>query len=490
MKEHPLPRADAELPATQELSPLPEQRDYRLTCPVCGSVFEDDGFLLSCPLPHSPALLTTCYSARTFEPDSRAPGFYRYRCWLPGTNRFPNAPVSPTYQSRELSAILGLPNLWIAFSGYWPERGAAFETATFKELEVYGVLSRIPARSSRVLVVASAGNTAAAFARICSENGVPCLVVVPETGMKKMLFAGSLRSCVKIICLTGHAGYSDAISFAELISREDGFVSEGGVKNVGRRDGMATAMLNAVESIGRLPDFYFQAVGSGAGAIAAHLAAKRLVADSRFGTKLPGLMLGQNVPFTPIYDSWKRGQRQFVEIDPGAARNLTKKILATVLSNQRPPYSIAGGMFDVLCESKGEMFAVRNREVLQAMTLFETCEGIDIEPAAAVALASLIQAVDSGRIKAEAVVLLHITGGGARKRAVEKALSLARPDLQIPLQHLETDAALEKACGLFAECSLAETTSTEPARVWLPQVTHESSGGPGCQPSKPLSPLA
>jgi cysteate synthase len=276
--------------------------------------------------------------------------------------------------------------------------------------------------------------------------------------MRKMLFDSALNPCVKIVCLTGHAAYSDAISFAERVSREDGFVSEGGVRNVGRRDGMATAMLNAVESIGRLPEYYFQAIGSGAGAIAAHEAAKRLVLDSRFGLSLPRVMLSQNAPFTPIYDSWKRGRRDFVEIDPGTARALTERILATVLSNQRPPYAVLGGLFDVLHESRGEVFAVRNAEVLQAMTLFEKCENIDIEPAAGVALASLTKAANSGQVSSEAVVLLHVTGGGARKRAVEKTLFLARPDLQLSLDQLDTTATLERACSLFGACKVLQAT--------------------------------
>jgi cysteate synthase len=424
---------------------------YQLTCPACGLVFDDDGLLLACPRPHAPTLLTTRYASRTLECNRRALGMDRYRCWLPARNRLAHTPRTVTYQSRRLSLILRLPNLWITFSGYWPERGATLETATFKELEVFGVLSRIPRYGFRALVVASAGNTAAAFARSSSENDVPCLIIVPASGMEKMRFAQRLGPCVKIICLTGGAAYSDAISLAERIAEEDGFVGEGGVKNVGRRDGMATAMLNAVETIGRLPDYYFQAIGSGAGAIAAHEAAKRLVKDSRFGRALPRLMLSQNLPFTPIYDSWKTGRRDFVETEADAARALTKKIMAAVLSNQRPPYSIAGGVFDVLSESQGDMAAVDNQEVSQAMELFERCEGIDIEPAAGVALAALRRAAKSGGIGPDATVLLHITGGGAGKRASERALLSVLPDLEIPLKELDTGRALEKACALFAD---------------------------------------
>jgi cysteate synthase len=209
--------------------------------------------------------------------------------------------------------------------------------------------------------------------------------------------------------------------------------------------------LNAVETIGRLPDYYFQAIGSGAGAIAAHEAAKRLVEDSRFGRALPRLMLSQNEPFTPIYDSWKTGRRDFVETDPDTARALSKKILATVLSNQRPPYSIVGGVFDVLRESQGDMFAVDNREVWQAMELFERCEGIDIEPAAGVALAALQRAANSGQIGRDATVLLHITGGGVDRRAAERALVSTPPDLELSLEELGKAGAIEKACALFAD---------------------------------------
>jgi cysteate synthase len=300
-------------------------------------------------------------------------------------------------------------------------------------------------------VVASAGNTAAAFASSSSENDIPCLIIVPASGMEKMRFTCRLQPCVKIVCLTGGAAHSDAIAFADRITQRDGFVGEGGVKNVGRRDGIATAVLNAVETMGKLPDYYFQAIGSGAGAIAAHEAAKRLIEDSRFGRALPRLMLSQNAPFTPIYDSWKTGRRELVETDPDTATDLAKKIVATVLSNQRPPYSTVGGVFDVLRESQGDMFTVDNQEVWQAMELFERCEGIDIEPAAGVALAALRQAANSGQIGSDATVLLHITGGGVAKRGSERTLFSTPPDLELSLEELGTDGGLEKACALFAE---------------------------------------
>jgi cysteate synthase len=431
---------------------------YQLGCSTCGYRFEDDGWVLECPRTHAPSLLGTIYSSRRLVCDEKAEGLYRYGCWLPVARQLAGAGAPVTYKSERLCRELGLPNLWIAFSGYWPERGATLETGTFKELEAYGVLSRIRRPSARILVVASAGNTAAAFARICSENGMPCLIVAPASGVSKMQFSGGIGPTVKIISLTEDADYSDAIAFADAIARRDGFVSEGGANNVGRRDGAATVMLRAVETIGALPDYYFQAIGSGVGAIAAHEAAKRLASSSLMSGGRPGkspalprLMLGQNLPFAPMFDSWRRGRRELIEMERSGARALAGQIVATVLSNQRPPYAIRGGIFDALSESGGDVLAVGNEDVGRAMRLFEECEGIDIEPAAGVALASLMQALRLERIARGSTVLLHITGGGHLKRSLRERLVRASANLEIPLSEICKDehAAVGKACDLF-----------------------------------------
>ena len=59
---------------------------------------------------------------------------------------------------------------------------------------------------------------------------------------------------------------------------------------------MACTVLSAVTTIGRIPDYYFQAVGSGTGAIAAWEANMRLIEDGRFGSNTMKLMVSQNAP--------------------------------------------------------------------------------------------------------------------------------------------------------------------------------------------------
>jgi len=425
-------------------------RPYQLHCPVCDTLFADDGLTLRCPTPHEPALLVTEYSSRQLVLDTQAEGIYRYQSWLPAIRRLSGSGRTLTYQSPCLSRITGLPNLWIAFNGYWPERGATLETATFKELEAFAVLSRIPAQCPGVLVVASAGNTAAAFAHACSQNNISCLVIVPESGLPRLQFAEPLAPCVQIVSLVGFTDYYDAITLADQVAQQDGFYAEGGVKNVARRDGLGTTLLSAVEAIGRLPDYYFQAIGSGSGGIAVHEMAKRLIGDGRFGTRLPRLMLSQNLPFIPIYLSWKMQRRELIAISREDGKRQIHQIAAHVLSNLHPPYGIHGGVFDALTESQGDVLVADNFETLYAMKLFEESEGVDIEPASGVALATLLKAATCGQIDRQALVLLHITGGGWYKHSSARKLIPAKPTLQIEAHEVGTDEAVQKVVALAA----------------------------------------
>ena len=423
---------------------------YRLRCRGCDGMFEDDRFVLECPMQHDePALLVPEYRDKRFEPDARAEGMFKYRRWLPGTRALSGAGSSVTYKSEKLNRLVGLSNMWVVFNGYWPEKGATLETTTFKELEAWSVLSRIPEQHAGVLVVASAGNTAAAFARACSLNEIPCLIVIPEAGLPCLRFSSDIDPCVKIVSLTGFADYYDAIVLADRVSQTDGFFPEGGVKNVAKREGLGTPVLNAVETIGRLPDYYFQAIGSGAGGIAAYDAAKRLAEDGRFGHEPPRLMLSQNLPFVPIYMSWKSRRRELVEIDDDDGKKQIQQISAQVLSNRRPAYSVRGGVFDALTETRGDMLTADNFEALHASRLFEETEGIDIDPAGAVAFATLLKAARYDGIEKEAQVLLNITGGGRHRRQLDNELIVARPALELDEGEVLLDRALDKIADLF-----------------------------------------
>ena len=87
----------------------------------------------------------------------------------------------------------------------------------------------------------------------------------------------------------------------------------------------------------------------------------------------------------------------------------------------------------------GDVSSVPNEEVWAAQRLFQESEGTDIEPASAVALASLETSIDEGRVGRDELVLLNITGGGGQRRRREVGLAASPPALRLPAD--ETDAA-------------------------------------------------
>jgi cysteate synthase len=147
--------------------------------------------------------------------------------------------------------------------------------------------------------------------------------------------------------------------------------------------------------------------------------------------------------------SWKSGRRELVEIGHDDGKKLIKQTVAHVLSNQRPPYSSNGGVFDVLTESQGDMLTADNLEALHAKRLFEDTEGIDIDPAAAVAFATLIKAARYGELEKEALVLLNITGGGRLRQQRDKKLIDVRPSVEITEEEHHRADTIDRIVGMF-----------------------------------------
>lgn len=421
---------------------------YNLVCVATGEQFEDAGWTLDYAGCNTPSLVRAIYAKKQLTLDESQQGIYKFRDWLP-IKRLLKCDAAPvTYRSEGLAKALGLENLYITFNGYFPERGAKMMTCSFKETEAYSVCARTDENCDKILVVASAGNTARAFAKVCSDNNIPLLLSVPEDNLNAMWFTEPLNDCVKLISCRKGGDYFDAIHLSNLALKSPMFYAEGGAKNIARRDGMSTTVLSAVTTIGRIPDYYFQAVGSGTGAIAAWEANMRLIEDGRFGSNTMKLMVSQNAPFLPMYEAWKADSRAMLPYDDNQARKDAETIDAKVLSNRKPPYSLAGGLYDALKATGGDVLMADNLQAAKAAELFYATEGIDIHPAPAIALATLIEQVEKGNIDPKATIMLNITSGGERRAKEGKELWYLKPSLVFDLEPNEAEV-VEKVENLF-----------------------------------------
>jgi cysteate synthase len=393
---------------------------------LCGLIFDDDGLVLRCPADHSDALLRTEY------PAVATPVFDE---WLPAVRPVDTSAFSVAYRADRLAAAVGLKDLWVTFSGYWPERGANAPTCTFKDFEAAAVLGRLPL-DAPILVVASAGNTAAAFLHACRHSAARCLVIVPENAHDKIDVDGKPPN-VTYVMVCGDATYADAKTLAGSVSQGEQFQAEGGVLNVARRDGLARCFQLQVATSGSVPDLYVQGVGSAAGALGSYESALRM------RQRLPRMVLAQNAPRAAVVDRWRKTASTWQD----------KPIVAMELSNESPPYDLPGGIKDMLEDTAGSAVAVSNSAVLEAMRLFDEIEGIDIEPAAGVALAALGEAVRAGQVVDTERVHLNITGGGRlRKRAAGRGRPVV-PDLTIDARELRDPVSLRAATERVVKCT-------------------------------------
>ena len=425
--------------------------EYKLVCVATGQEFDDNGWSLDYEGCKTPSLIRANYANKqlTVREDENC-GLYKFRDWLP-VKRMLKCSASPvTYRSEGLAKALGLENLYITFNGYFPERGANMQTCSFKETEAYSVCARTSPDCDKVLVVASAGNTARAFAKVCSDNNIPLLLSVPSDNLDALWFEEPLNDCVKLIACEKGGDYFDAIRLSDMVLRSPRFYAEGGAKNVARRDGMGTTVLSAVTTIGRIPDYYFQAVGSGTGAIAAWEANMRLIEDGSYGDNIMKLMVSQNAPFVPMYDAWCADSRAMLPYDADKARRDATIIDAKVLSNRKPPYSIFGGLYDALKATNGEILVATNPQARKAAKLFKELEGIDIHPAAAINTAALIKAVADGKVEKGATVMLNITGAGEERFKQEHEICYLEPSIIFPL-NVDADEVVAKVEALFEE---------------------------------------
>jgi len=393
--------------------------EYELRCLECGMRIQDT-YTNRCPRGCDALLMSVYADNLRIRKDI---GIWKFYDWLPVRDTktvrkirtiVPDtAPV--TYLSDGLGKELGISNLYISFNGFWPERCAFMRSCTFKELEAICTLARVEERTSKTLVLASAGNTARSFAQVFSAARKPVVLVVPSINIRRVWTTVEVPSSVILVSLRGD--YTDAIRFASHLtecSSACDLINEGGVRNIARRDGLGIIILDALLQIRRMPDHYFQAVGSGVGAIGVYEMAYR--ACRRFTeNSIPHMHLAQNLPFAPMFSAWRARRNVIIADDMRNADACIKEMYADVLSNKNPPYSIKGGVYDVLSATDGEMYGIKNSEARAAQKLFECVEGIDIDPAASIAVAALVNAVERGIVKKNDYVLLNITGGGYQR---------------------------------------------------------------------------
>jgi len=409
---------------------------YQLKCLKSEDLIEDDYTLHYT----ENALLRAEYN-EPFELQEDAEGVWKYLSWLPVSKANEYTAGTVTYKAEALGDAMGLSDLWVSFNGYWPEKGGACPTGSFKDMEAVPTLQRMHDHGVKGLIVASAGNTARGFTHFCGLDGMPLIVVVgKDHGNRVWARPENPAESVRLVVVED-GDYYDAKTVAKGIGAKlPGWQMEGSVHNVARRDGIGSLIIDAAYTMGRLPDHYFQGIGGGPGPIGIHEMAERLIEAELFEGPAPRQHLSQNIEHHPIHNAWQAGRDHLLDEDfpPHDV-----EVYSDYLMNKGPAYGQVGAVYDILKASKGQTYVVERTDAIAARETIESIEGIDVMTSSAVAAASLLQAVASGEVGKDDCILLNISGGGVERLKSDLETRVVEPWLRVS-KATGVNAILEK----------------------------------------------
>ena len=122
--------------------------NYTLKCLKTNDEFEDDY-----TLHYTDNALIQAEYKKEFQPINEL-GVWRYFDWLPTEKTSYQVAGTVTYHAKDLGNRLGLSNLWIAFHGYWPEKGGLCPTGSFKDMEAVPTIQRMKDHSCKGMICA------------------------------------------------------------------------------------------------------------------------------------------------------------------------------------------------------------------------------------------------------------------------------------------------------------------------------------------------
>lgn len=232
------------------------------------------------------------------------------------------------------------------------------------------------------------------------------------------------------------ASFVEAFDTAGTYARAQGYTSERGFFNPGRREGLKLAFFEAVDQIPRPIDCYVQAVSSAMGVFGTFSGARELLAMGHIPC-LPRLLCIQQSGCAPMARAWGDGAETIGE---GYIVKNPHGIAEAILRGN--PSRVYPYVRDIVRESRGEMTFVSEDDIRLARELLLEEEGIDVCFSAATAMAGVIQLSRLGKVSKDEVILVNLTGRDRDRELVAGGLrfyknkdewrSTQYPDLALP----------------------------------------------------------
>lgn len=270
-------------------------------------------------------------------------------------------------------------------------------TGSFKDRGMTAAISEAVGRGVQTVICASTGNTAASAAAYAARAGLRAIVLIPEGKVAAGKLAGAVAYGAEVIQIDG--SFDDALTLVVEITNKHpiGLVNS---LNPYRIEGQKTAAFEICDQLGAAPDWLCLPVGN-AGNITAYWAGFKQY-DGLKNTGLPRILGVQAEGAAPL------ALKHPVE---------NPETVATAIRIGKP----ARGEEALLAaeESKGQIIAVTDAQILEMQKLLAQKEGIWVEPASAAGLAGLAKEISAGQLNPEGKVITAVcTGHGLKDPAI------------------------------------------------------------------------
>jgi len=324
--------------------------------------------------------------------------FIRFAELIPVENlrdRLPDTRFTPVIHATRLGQKLGMPSLYLKNETVLPTRSTKDRMAAVSLAYLYE-------RGVRSFCISSTGNSSTAYAYgIQSHPEMHLYLFTAENFVSRVQHAE--HSQVTHFGMRD-ASFVDAFVYAGVYARENKLVAERGFFNIGRREGLKMAFLEASEQIPQTIDWYVQAISSAIGVYGNYKAAKELYQLKRI-KHLPKLLCVQQDTCAPMVHAHANNSET---ITPEYVVKKPKGIASAILRGD--PTRAYPHIRRIVMESNGAFVAVSESEIREARQAVEEYEGLSPCFSASAAIAGIIKLARNDDFPKNDVVMINVTG--------------------------------------------------------------------------------
>jgi threonine synthase len=334
--------------------------------------------------------------------ESRPHSLWRYQEFLPVESPKTgfNSGFTPLVRAERLAKALGVAEVYVK------DDSVNHPTFSYKDRVVSVAATRCVELGFPVFGCASTGNLAGSVAAHAARLGLPCYVFIPDN-LEPSKVLGAAIYGPQVVAVDGN--YDDVNRLCTQIADRYGW----GFANINLRsyyaEGAKTMGFEIVEQLGwRYPDHIVSPVAGGTLLPRIYKGLREFKEVGLVDGQLPKIHAAQPAGSAPVVKAIEAG----LEFPEPVKPDTIAKSLA--IGNPADGFQVV----KVVKETGGTGAMVSDAEILDAIKLLATTEGIFTEPAGGTTLAATRALIAKGAIKPHESVVVCITGNGFKTAEV------------------------------------------------------------------------